>query len=153
MTSRTLAGFPLLLLAAAACSGGHEFEPPDRGVIVAEAEADYSPTMFDTLTWASDSVRVLQGNEVYAETCRRCHGPLGRGNTDYSREQGLTVPSLVEPDWKLASIDSLRRTIFVGHKDGMPVFGERHTTARDIDAVAAYILLQLRPDVMGGNGF
>ena len=147
---RHAATLALAALAAAAC--GHDFEPPDRGERVREAEAVYSNAIFDTIAWTSDSVRSLEGNEVYAAECRRCHGPLGRGNTDYARARGLTVPSLVTPDWPLASMDSIRREIFVGHEEGMPGFGIAGITPRDIDGAAYYVLATLRPEVLGSGG-
>jgi mono/diheme cytochrome c family protein len=136
-----------VLWAAAACKG-HEFEPPDRATRVDRAAATYSSTVFDTIAWNEEEVQLSEGNSVYAEECRRCHGPLGLGGTDYARERNLTVPSLVAPDWPLAQVDSLRRKIFVGHESGMPVFGDANLTPRQIDATAAYILLELRPDVL-----
>lgn len=81
--------------------------------------------------------------------CRRCHGPLGRGDTEYARARGVEVPSLVEPDWPLAELDSVRRAIYVGHEAGMPTFGARDLDSREIDAAAAYVLLTLRPEILG----
>lgn len=134
-------------LAMAAC--GHEFEPPDRQARVREAEAQYSAQAFDTLRWESDSARLFAGNEVYAAKCRRCHGPLGRGETEYARERGLRIPSLVEADWPYASsLDSLRHKIFVGHEAGMPIYGVAGISLREIDSSAFYVLRGLRPDVM-----
>lgn len=131
---------------------GHDFEPPDRGQRVREAEAAFTPALFDSVTWASDSVRAVEGNLVYAEKCRRCHGPLGRGQTDYARERRLEVPSLVEGEWPLAGTDTLRHLIFVGHEGGMPTYGEGGISPREIDAVAHYILEVLRPDALDGAG-
>lgn len=127
---------------------GHEFEPPDRATRVQEAAATYSATVFDSLEWASEDVRLSDGNEIYAASCRRCHGTLGRGETSYARERDLDVPSLVEPDWQLADLDTLRKVIFIGHEEGMPVFGDGGLVPREIDGVAAYILWSLRPDVL-----
>jgi mono/diheme cytochrome c family protein len=149
MTKRALPGLLLsAVLVSTAC--GHEFEPPDRGERIRQAEAVYTPALFDTVTWAEGQDRNGLGNEVYAGKCRNCHGPLGRGETDYAREQGLTIPSLVEPEWVYASMDSLHKIIFVGHEEGMPVYGEGGITPREIDAVASYILNVLRPEVIGG---
>jgi mono/diheme cytochrome c family protein len=128
--------------------GDHEFEPPDRNARVERAAAAYSPTTFDTIDWDAEAIQLTQGNTVYAEECTRCHGPLGRGGTDYARERNLTVPTLVAPSWPLAQVDSLRRRIFVGHASGMPVYGDGNLTPRQIDATAAYILRTLRPDVL-----
>lgn len=135
-----------------ACKGGHHFEPPDQSKRVAEAEELYSPEIFDTIQWASDSVRALTGNAVYAAKCRKCHGPLGRGDTDYARQRDIKPPSLVEPDWRFAtSIDSIRHRVFVGHVQGMPNFGVAGITNREIDAAAFYVLYRLRPDVLSGE--
>ena len=126
----------------------HEFEPPDRAARVDRATARYSVAMFDTVAWPDEATQLTEGNAVYAEECRRCHGPLGRGETDYARERNLTVPSLVVREWPLAEVDSLRRKIFIGHESGMPVFGDGDLTLRQVDATAAYILRSLRPDVL-----
>lgn len=142
----------LAVLVAASAACGHDLEPPDRGERTRQAERVYSSALFDTVTWPSDSIRALTGNETYAVECRRCHGPLGRGTTDYARERGLVVPSLVTPDWRLATMDSLRRTIFVGHEEGMPGFGVGGITPREIDGAAYYVLNTLRPEVLGGGG-
>lgn len=136
----------MALVLAAAC--GHEFEPPDRGERVREAEAEYSPALFDTVTWTADQDRDFEGNEIYIDKCRNCHGPLGRGHTPYAQERRLEVPSLVEPNWAMASMDSLHKAIFVGHEEGMPIYGDGGITLREIDAVASYILNVLRPDVL-----
>jgi mono/diheme cytochrome c family protein len=132
-----------------ACSS-HEFEPPDRGERVREAAAHFAPALFDTITWGAPDQRSQVGNQVYIDKCRTCHGPLGEGQTDYARGQGLEVPSLVGAGWALADPDSLHRVIYVGHVQGMPIFGDGAITPREIDAVAGYILDVLRPDVLGG---
>lgn len=142
----------LLLAAALGAACGHDFEPPDRAERVDQAARLYSAALFDTVTWASDSARSLAGNEVYAATCRRCHGPLGQGGTDYARQRGLEVPSLVEPDWPVSRVDTLRRRIFVGHEEGMPTFGVAGISPREIDGAAFYLLYTLRPDVLGRGG-
>jgi len=141
----------ILGLAVGAC--GHEFEPPDSGERIQAAEAIYNAELFDSLKWENDSVRSFEGNAVYAAKCRRCHGTMGSGHTDYGHERGLEVLSLVEPDWPLASsLDSLRHEIFAGHEGGMPGFGVAGITAREIDASAFFILFTLRPDVLGSGG-
>lgn len=144
-----IATLALTVLLAGGCEK-KEFEPPDRGAQVAEASAAYAPESFDTLTWASDSVRALEGNATYAATCRRCHGPLGTGSTDLAEERELNVPSLVEPNWRLAaSLDSVRHRIWAGHAEGMPTFGVARLGPREIDGAAWYILERLRPEVLG----
>lgn len=139
--------------AVSACEREHHFEPPDRQQQVREANMLYSRTLFDSVTWASDSVRTLEGNAVYAAKCRKCHGTLGRGDTPYGEEHELKVPSLVEPGWRYASsLDSVRHVVFVGHAQGMPTFGVAGITLREIDAAAYYLLNRLRPDVLGTRG-
>lgn len=147
--SRLASVLCLTALVATACS--HEFEPPDRSIRVREAASAYTVAAFDTVEWGDEGTRVTEGNAVYVQECRRCHGTLGAGGTDYARERDLDVPSLVEADWPLAQLDSLRRTIYIGHESGMPVYGDHDLELRQIDAAAAYVLLVLRPDVLGAN--
>lgn len=137
-----------LVIAASTACGDHEFHPPSDEERTARADSMYSPALFDTIAWSADSVRLQNGNLVFADECRRCHGPLGRGNTEYARENDLDVPSIVEPVWPLAaSIDTVRHQIFVGHGE-MPNWGVGRLSPREIDAAAAYILYQLRPEVL-----
>ena len=148
MTTRLTVLALALGLAASACSD-HEFHPPAEEERTAQADSVYARAAFDTLTWSSDSARIATGNLVFADECRRCHGPLGRGDTDYARERELPVPSLVQDDWPYAgSIDSVRYAIFVGHGE-MPEWGLGRLSTRQIDAVAAYLLHQLRPEMLG----
>lgn len=130
----------------------HEFEPPDREAQVEEAEAQYSASLFDSIAWPADSVRAFEGNLVYSAECRQCHGPLGRGGTDYAEERDLGVPSLVEAEWEYAGdLDATRRRIFTGHPEGMPTWGVGRLEPREIDAVAFYLLERLRPEVLGSG--
>jgi mono/diheme cytochrome c family protein len=139
----------LSFLAAAAC-GHPDFEPPDRGEQVLVAEALYSPALFDSIAWADERERARAGNEVFASKCRNCHGTVGEGGTAYAGARGLSVPSLVAPDWPLASsLDSVRHRIFVGHHLGMPTWGVAGITPREIDGAAFYVLERLRPEMLG----
>jgi len=151
MKCRSVAYVATLGLALAGAGCGHDFEPPDRGIRVEQAAAVYSPALFDSISWTQEEVRLTEGNAIYAEECRRCHGQLGRGGTEYARERRLEVPSLVQPEWPLAELDALRRSIFVGHETAMPLFGDGDLSPRQIDAVGAYIIDVLRPDVLGGG--
>lgn len=152
MRRASLSLFTLAVALGVAACGGHEFEPPDRGERVREAAATYAPSLFDSITWGAEEVRSLEGNQVYIDKCRNCHGPLGQGGTDYALARGLEVPSLVAPDWPLAVADSLHRAVYVGHEEGMPIYGDGGISLREIDAVAGYILNVLRPDVLGATG-
>jgi mono/diheme cytochrome c family protein len=146
-----LAGLLACVAATAACEE-KRFDAPDRAERVEEAEALYSPAMFDTIAWASAEERLFVGNDVFGAHCRRCHGPFGEGDTPYARERGIEVPSLVEPEWEYeGDLDAVRRRIFAGHPAGMPVWGFGGTTLREIDAVAYYILEQLRPELLGAG--
>ena len=148
VTLRLLALAFAVAVGAVACDD-HEFRPPSEAERAEQAEAMYEAANFDTVTWASDSARIAVGNLVFADECRRCHGPLGRGATDYARERELDVPSLVEPDWPFAgSVDTVRWQIFVGHGSGMPEWGVGRLTPRQIDAAATYIVQQLRPEIL-----
>lgn len=137
-----------MVIALGGC--GHHFEPPDRGERIARAEAIFSSDLFDSVAWESDAVRASEGNEVYAARCRRCHGTMGAGGTDYAEARGLDVPSLVHSDWTYdQDVESLRRRIFVGHESGMPSGGLGALSPREIDGAAYYVLALLRPDALG----
>jgi hypothetical protein len=145
-------GAVVLGLGVAACGGDHEFEPPDVSERVARADTLFDETLFDSLVWEDDSRRALEGNAVFAAKCRNCHGPLGRGGTPYALERRLEVPSLVEEDWEFGTdLSAVRRRIFVGHPAGMPTWGVAGIPPREIDAVAFFILHDLRPEVLGSG--
>ena len=146
-------GVLLAILGVAVGACGHDFEPPDSAERIRAADAIYTTELFDSLSWENDSVRSFEGNAVYAAKCRRCHGTMGDGHTDYGHERGLEVASLVEPVWPFgSSLDSLRHAVFAGHEGGMPGFGVAGITAREVDASAFFILYTLRPDVLGPGG-
>ncbi len=148
---RRLTGLLLLVPVLHGCSE-HRFEPPDREEQVARADSLFTPALFDSVTWASDSVRALQGNVVYSTYCRNCHGTLGAGGTDYARNRDLDVPSLVEEDWRYdGQRDSILHRLFVGHAAGMPTWGVAGIDAREMDAVTWYVMEVLRPEVLGGR--
>jgi len=146
----------LCLVILIACGGeGDGHSEMERGVDRSQAtQADslFASEMFDTITWPSDSVRLLRGNEVYAAECRRCHGYLGRGGTEYADARDLVVPSLVRPDWEYArDLRGALRQIFTGHGEGMPSWGIGRLTPRQIQAATYYVLYQLRPEVLGDS--
>jgi mono/diheme cytochrome c family protein len=143
-----IAALAAALVAVGACEQKH-FQPPNKAAQVAQAQMLYSSRLFDSITWVSDSARSFQGNVVYADKCRRCHGPVGEAGTEYAKDRGLHVPSLVRPDWAYESMDSLRKMVFTGHTGGMPIYGVAGIDPREIDAVAYYVLYTLRPDVLG----
>lgn len=141
MTPRAVTlGASLACLVVSAC--GHDFEPPDRSARVERAALEYSAALFDTIGWDDQEARLLQGNTAYAERCRRCHGPFGRGETEYARSRGLDVPSLADATRTMV-LDNVRRSVYIGHEDWMPIFGEGGLSLREIDATAAYVLATL----------
>jgi mono/diheme cytochrome c family protein len=139
------------LFAAGACQD-HKFEPPDREQKISQAEAQYALADFDSILWESDSARSINGNIVYSSTCRRCHGTLGEGGTEYARSRDLDVPSIIGTDWKYdEDVEAVRHQIFVGHATGMPTLGIASLTLREIDAVAWFTIHVLRPDALGDS--
>lgn len=137
----------LPLLAAVVVIAGckeHEFHPPDREERVEAAAERYRQTDFDSIAWPDSAERDIAGNEVFAASCRKCHGPLGRGATEYATSQGLDVPSLVRADWPYDSVGAVRERVFAGHPAGMPSWGVGKLTLREIDAVAWYVQHTLR---------
>lgn len=144
-----LAGAALLV----GCEKKYEFDPPSREEQVESAERIYTHALFDSISWENTEQRNLIGNAIYAARCRRCHGTLGRGETEYARERDLEVPSLVEPEWRFAGdVEAARRAVFTGHPMGMPTWGVAGLTPREIDAATHYVVHQLRVDVLGGPG-
>jgi mono/diheme cytochrome c family protein len=113
--------------------------------IAAEA---YDPIIFDTITWPTADFAVRRGQTVWRISCMKCHGATGLGDAGFVlRGDTLRPPSFQDPDWRFATnLDSLRRYIFIGNKEGMPHWGlipGMHSY--DIDAVARFIQKDLRP--------
>ena len=131
------------VLALAGCKE-HEFHPPDREEQVQLATGRYHQADFDSIAWPDSAQRMTIGNEIFAANCRKCHGPLGQGGTEYAETQELDVPSLVRQDWPYDSIGAVRERIFAGHAEGMPSWGIGKLTLREIDAVAWYVQFSLR---------
>jgi mono/diheme cytochrome c family protein len=148
-TTRLL-GLPLILATTllAGCED-EEYDPPDPQLRIELADSLYSPALFDTIAWPSDEERINAGNLVYADFCRRCHGPVGEGGPAVVAGRQLQVPSLVQAEWRLQDdIQAVRERTFTGHTGGMPSWGISRLTPREIDAVAFYILEQLRPELL-----
>ncbi|MFV2007893.1 MAG: hypothetical protein ACC667_10620, partial [Longimicrobiales bacterium] len=79
--------------------GEHEFPPPPPEERVEEAALLYSPALFDSIAWNDEEEYALRGAGVFASECRKCHGVMGEGGTDYALERKLEVPSLVGAEW------------------------------------------------------
>lgn len=147
--NRTHVGLVAALTIGLGACAEHHFEPPDREAQVAQADAAFDMAAFDSITWDDPEQKSLDGNVVYSTYCRNCHGPLGRGETEYARNRDLEVPSLVEPDWPLAqSRDTILHRIYVGHAAGMPTWGVAGLDFREMEAVTYYVMNTLRPDVL-----
>jgi mono/diheme cytochrome c family protein len=141
-----VAAAAVMLAMAVACEK-QEFEPPDRAGRVAQADSLFDAAVFDTVTWASDSLRFQAGNDLYTTECRQCHGTIGEGGTEYARSRAMDPPSLIRPDWPEGDdLEAVRRRVFTGHPGGMPTFGSGNLSPRQIDAVAYYITYGLRSE-------
>ena len=83
---------------------------------------------------------------VYQYSCRKCHGDTGLGDAGFVRHgDTLRPPSFREPDWAYAmDKEGLRDLIFVGTENEMPHWGVQGLPAKDIDAVAIFILQSMR---------
>lgn len=143
------AGVVVTMLAVAACGGGQEEQAVVSDVqtdSVALATEQFDATVFDTLTWASDTAALNRGRVVYAFSCRKCHGTTGLGDGGFVLQgDTLRPPSFLEPDWKFANDPTgLRLQVFTGNTQGMPHWGLVGLRVRDIDAVVRYILESLR---------
>lgn len=116
-------------------------EPSD----VATAESRYDPAAFDTITWADEEEALARGAEIFTYACVQCHGPEGRGDGGYVQDgDTLHPPSFRAPGWRFAgNRQALLHQIYVGTDRRMPHWGLRRMRARDIDAVATYILEEL----------
>jgi mono/diheme cytochrome c family protein len=112
---------------------------------MAEAEAAFDASVFDTLTWESDQARMDRGAQVYNFSCTKCHGDSGAGDAGFVLEgDTLQPPSFSDPAWAMAGdVDAVRRAIFVGTKEGMPHWGLAGLHAESVDAVTAHILENL----------
>jgi mono/diheme cytochrome c family protein len=145
--SRTRSALPLLAALVLAGCETEGYEPPPETRRIELADSLYSPTLFDTIAWESEQDRIEAGNLVYADSCRRCHGAFGEGGHAQVAGREVYVPSLVEAHWRFdEDIQAVRRLVFTGHTGGMPTWGLVRLTPRQIDAVAFYLLHQLRPE-------
>jgi mono/diheme cytochrome c family protein len=148
VTRRTVPLLVLVVVAGTSACEEKSYDPPDPESRVELADSLYSPALFDTIEWPSPEERAYAGNLVYADYCRRCHGPVGVGGTVEVAGRTLEVPSLVRADWGFeAHPEEVRRRIFTGHTGGMPSLGVSRLTPREVDAAAYYVLELLRPEM------
>lgn len=132
-----------LLLGACGGGGGEEqgMTPADS---VAMAMEQYSPALFDTITWSADSAQFNRGRIVWAYSCKKCHGEQGLGDGDEVTSGDTIKPPNFATGWRFGSDRSaVIKAIFAGTAEGMPHWGMSGLKPRDIDAVTAYILKNL----------
>lgn len=148
VTMRYFAMFLAALFLTVGCGGG---EPQAEDVpagpdSTALAQAAYDPTMFDTVSWETQAEAVERGQVVYRFSCLKCHGERGAGDAEFMREgDTLRPPSFQEADWPYAEDrEGIHEQIFVGTAESMPHWGLVGLTPRDVDAVAIYIMEELR---------
>ncbi|MGD2067652.1 MAG: cytochrome c [Gemmatimonadota bacterium] len=146
---RTRRLWPLMVAVATACTGGDqdgtEAEIPAVDSTAMAAEA-FDPAGFDTVSWESSEAAIARGGVVYSYSCARCHGLKGFGDGGFVRNgEVLTPPSFHQANWEYADDPAaLREMIFTGGENGMPHWGLEGLKYRDVDAVARYILENLR---------
>ena len=154
---RRAAACAVILLLAAACGGGSgaEQEEPQsaedlrdaRADSVQMAEAQFDPTAFDTISWATPEERLERGSVVWSFSCKKCHGDEGLGDGELARVEELSMPMITAADWQYAGdVAAVRRRIYVGHESEMPSWGLYGLKYRDIDAVAYHIEDVLRAE-------
>ena len=140
----------LVLLLLVACGSGAqdqtEVARPDS-VAMAMALEQYSPALFDSITWAADTAQTNRGAVVWTFSCKKCHGDTGRGDARLVVEGDTIVP----PDfhmagWRFASDRAgLLKYIYTGNEKRMPHWGIEGLKPRDMAAVATYIQTMLIP--------
>ena len=149
---RSLPGFCFLVLLpflAGACSGdvAEEVDEVQAAGFVAAATPD--PGYFDSIQWDDPHAALDRGATVFAYSCAKCHGDSGAGDGNYQlNRRVLRPPSFRTADWRFGhDLEGLRVAIYTGNDKGMPHWGDAGLAARDVDAVARYILHGLRNDV------
>ena len=140
---RRICTFLTVSLVVAACGGGEPAAEvsaaPDSTQLARDA---FDPTMFDTITWETNEKALERGQVVYRFSCLKCHGERGLGDAGFVRAgDTLRPPSFREPTWAFAGDkEGMREQVFVGTAETMPHWGLVGLGARDVDAVATYIL-------------
>ncbi len=133
-----------------ACTGSRQQSPEARRQAMADsvsmAETAFDSTVFDTITWTSDTAAIDRGSVVYRISCSLCHGSSGRGDAGFVlRGDTLKPPSFLAADWRFGKDpQALREYIFHGNVAGMPYWGLVGLNYRNIDAVTRYIEGYLR---------
>lgn len=139
----------LSLLASCQAPPQGEAATQTDSTAMAEAAFAYDSAAFREMTWDGDSLALERGRTVWLYSCQGCHGLQGEGRGGIVLvNDTVRTPSFLQPEWHLAGAPwELRRRIFAGSEHGMPHWGLFGLSNRDIDAVARYILAQLRAGV------
>lgn len=140
----------VLTVVVAGCSNGDEQgSAPTSADTVAQALASFDETALDTVVWSSEQAAIERGANVFKWACATCHGPEGYGDGEYELDgDTLHPPSFQDPSWRFRDDpEGLRRYIFAGNVRGMPHWGLRRMTPRDIVALEKYI----REDLIRGG--
>lgn len=152
---RGLATGLILLSALMACNSGADEEAANAAAEAerqaqadefAAAQASFDPAGFDTVSWETPQEALERGATVFRFSCQKCHGPTGEGDAGFVMGgDTLAPPSLIGEDWRfMEDLDGLREQVYIGTVDGMPHWGLEGLKYRDVDAVARYILEDLR---------
>lgn len=137
----------VLVVAIIACKPAQSKDAaaPTATDTVDAALAQFNPSAFDTVRWASDSLRLARGADVFKWACSECHGPQGHGDGGkVVNGDTLRPPDFHDAGWRLAgNRTEVRRKVYTGNVRGMPHWGLRHMELRDVDAVSDYVLTVL----------
>jgi hypothetical protein len=121
----------VLPLALAACGGGGSEQADTPADSVALALEQYDPALFDTITWASDSSQINRGGIVWAFSCKKCHGQLGKGDGGQVMDGDTIRPPDFTTQWRFGTDDEgLIKAIYGGSAEGMPHWGISGLTTR-----------------------
>lgn len=144
------AGTALLVGAVAACEGAPPAEEVPQGPTAEDsvqmAAQQFDASAFDTIAWDSAGAAHQRGSIVFTYSCAKCHGPRGFGDGGFIAEgDTLHPPSFHRAAFPFdGDLEGLRLQIYTGRPGGMPHWGLVGLDYRDVDAVARYILDELR---------
>jgi len=149
---RTTFALSVLSLLMFGCGPSPEEREAEAETMRQQAQADsvmlaeemYDPAAFDTISWETEEAELERGGVVFSYSCRKCHGEGGAGDGGFvQRGDTLRPPSFLAEEWELDR-EMIRQRVFAGTAEGMPHWGFYGLNYRDIDAVATYILEELR---------